>query len=74
MKVVHNDHRLEAKWQTHCRCGASLAFACQDVLTGRPSEDTDFWCSDGDPLTGPHDWGVVIYEYSRIRMYSGIRA
>lgn len=48
-----------------CRCGAPLAYACEDIGTGRPAEGTDYWCSDGDPEKGPHDWGVVVYEDGR---------
>lgn len=50
------------KWKTHCRCGALLNFACEDIESGMPAEKTDYWCSDGSPEKGPHDWGVVIYK------------
>lgn len=50
------------KYRTHCRCGEPLSFACEDIKTGQPAEDTDFWCSVQDPEKAPHDWGVVKYQ------------
>ena len=54
----------QGPWKTHCRCGAALAFSCEDIQTGRPAEGADYWCSVGDPTKGPHDWGVVVYRES----------
>lgn len=48
-------------WRTRCRCGAKLNFSAEDIATGMPAEHCDFWCSDGNPETGPHDFGVVVY-------------
>lgn len=42
-----------------CRCGAPLMYAAYDIKSGEPQQDTDYWCSDGDPRRAPHDWGVV---------------
>ena len=52
----------QQNWKQKCRCGAPLAFSMEDIVTGRPAENCDYWCSDGNPETGPHDWGVVVYE------------
>ena len=53
--------RVLSEWKTTCRCGTSLSFSCEDIKTGRPAEGADYWCSDPNPETGPHDWGVVVY-------------
>lgn len=43
-----------------CRkCGSLLSYSQFDVESGEPAENSDFWCSSGDPATGPHDFGVV---------------
>jgi hypothetical protein len=47
-------------WKSRCRCGQPLEFAAYDIATGRPQEGSDYWCSDGDPQTGPHDQGVIL--------------
>lgn len=56
MKRVKSGER----WPTHCRCGAKLAFSCEDVATGQPAPGADYWCSEGGQ-EGWHDWGVVTY-------------
>jgi hypothetical protein len=48
-------------WKTKCRCGAPLAYSCEDIQSGQPAEGADYWCSDGNSEKGPHDWGVVVY-------------
>lgn len=50
------------KWRKNCRCGAPLNFSSEDIATGMPAEGCDFWCGNADKETGPHDFGVVIYE------------
>jgi hypothetical protein len=40
-------------------------FACEDIGSGQPAENTDYWCEDGDPERGPHDFGVVKYEHEK---------
>lgn len=43
-----------------CRkCGAPLSYSAYDIVSGEPQENADYWCSNGDPQTGPHDYGVV---------------
>lgn len=48
-------------YKRKCRCGAPLNYSCEDIVSGQPAEGADFWCSDGNPERGPHDWGVVVY-------------
>ena len=76
--MIHPEHRLQSlsgatapgeetkrtAFRTHCRCGAPLAFSCEDIVSGRPAEGADFWCGDPIPEKGPHDWGVVVYRES----------
>jgi hypothetical protein len=45
-----------------CRCGSSLAYSSEDIVTGQPAEGCDYFCLEADPEKGPHDWGVVVYE------------
>ena len=49
-------------WKTKCRCGASLVYSCEDVQTNRPADGADYWCVDPRPESGPHDWGVIVYQ------------
>lgn len=52
----------EQPWRTTCRCGAALAYSCEDLETGRPANGSDYWCSNPREDNGPHDWGVVMYQ------------
>lgn len=65
--------RITYPWKTKCRCGSPLEYSNYDVKDGRPAEGADFWCSSADPETGPHDWGVVMYE-DRVPVMHGVRS
>ena len=48
-------------YKSHCRCGAALAFSCEDIETGLPAEGSDYWCVAPAPEKVPHDHGVVVH-------------
>jgi len=55
-------NQYKQQYRTHCRCGEPLNYSIYDIVSGRPADGADYWCSNRDPATGPHDWGVVIYQ------------
>lgn len=63
---------MSENWRTRCRCGAKLAYSSEDIGTGRPAEGADYWCSDPQPDTGPHDHGVVMY-YNEVPKMLGLQ-